>query len=119
METKHHRARVFKDPYNWPSWQIYYADTWIGSAHTLPVAQAAAVFAVKYAGSMCEQNLSPFRIIQEVNHAFMGQPQWMNMWKPGLLHINHTQHRDLTRAGATHLTRTEEKVTWTWQPLAA
>lgn len=121
METKPHHARVFKDPDHWPSWQVYYGNTWVGSAHTRVTAGIAAQITVKYAGSRCEQNLTPLGIIQEVNHRFMGRPQWATMWKPGTPHLTHTQHRELTRAGATFLRHNQQTgtVTWTWQPLSA
>ena len=120
METKQHRTRVFKDPYHWPAWQVYYGPTWVGSGHTRAVANVAAQIAINHAASRCEQSVTPLGIIKIVARAFAAVPKFATMWTPGVLHLTHTQHRNITRGSNTTTHRdNERKVSWTWQPEAA
>lgn len=93
METKPHRARVFKDPDHWPCWQVYYGNIWVGSAHSRVIAHAAAQEVIYLSSNVCEQNLTPLLIIAHVarNRA------WLNMWRPAALNIDHVMHRESTR----------------------
>lgn len=92
METKPHRARVFKDPDHWPCWQVYYGNIWVGSAHSRVIAHAAAQEVIRLASNVCEQNLTALRIIAHV--ALWSQ---QNMWRPGVLRMDHVTHRETSR----------------------
>lgn len=111
METKPHRARVFKDPDHWPCWQVYYGDVWVGSAHSRVIAHAAAQQVVYLASNVCEQNLTPLRIIAHVarNRA------WLNMWRTGMLHMDHVMYQEMTRNMSARVTNGaggEVRVQW-------
>lgn len=110
METKPHRARVFKDPDHWPCWQVYYGNIWVGSAHSRVIAHAAAQQVIYLASNVCEQNLTPLRIIAEV---VLRSRQ--NMWRPAALHMDHVMHREVTRNKSARVTNGaggEVRVQW-------
>lgn len=84
------RVRVFKDPYAYPSWQVYLGTIWVGSAHSEIVAQDAAKLAslhasiIAYRASRTEaQNLIQAVV---VSMATMGHS---THWQPGGAHIDH------------------------------
>lgn len=115
METKPHRARVFKDPDHWPAWQVYYGNTWVGSAHSRVIAHAVARVVVTTACDTAEHNLTGWHIIRTVNRIFEDF-KIPTMWVPGSPAITHTAHREYMRDhGRRHQIQHQDgKVIYQW-----
>lgn len=89
-----HKARVFKDEYSTPIWQVYYGPHWVGSAHSRIIAQNAARGAAHEAHQVCENNVTQYYLITKVAAWLSGLG---DQWVPGKIHHTHTQWRAITR----------------------
>lgn len=85
-----HRARVFKDEYSHPAWQVYYGPYWVGSAHSITVAHEAAVLAVHAAGQVCESGVHQLYLLNAVSAAI----NHFEFWEPAKPFFDHQMWRD-------------------------
>ncbi|GAA0200375.1 hypothetical protein [Glutamicibacter creatinolyticus] len=85
-----HRARVFKDEYSRPVWQVYYGKHWVGSAHSVIVAHEAATLAVWHANQVCEHNVTSLYLIQQVTRTISHR----EFWEPAAAFYTHITWRE-------------------------